>query len=496
MGKLNTTIDSQSLTYLKDQGYMEIYSQGDYDALKAEIAQQDQISTQMANMKKEFLEHEQVLKEEEGKEHSIRFYLEKKEKRDALKSLVEKEESVVENIDKTEKSYEVQFNNILTKKALMSNLIPYNNQFIMLTDKGKNLVKDLAIRIYRFSDEDFTNYEKEMTKTMEDLDNIVNTSKTYYSYIESVVPNIEQDSILLSTAIALAKFKDNVDSIKNRFTGIYEALGSYSKNIENHLMATEILTGAGKDIEDNMEDFKEVFKKVMRESSVPRESATAVAAIIYLSRRYDGTFPLQNLDEFRKITPSYEAAAVMASINKNFNEISEKFADMRKILSQWGYDESEDVELSSAYVAISELKPDEIKDKLSIVIDALKNYLEYPLVASTIVATVPVMESNETLDLLSKAYHLLENNFTGFERSELMAASASLIHGIRSELITGIDSKAPLTDTPYNFYYVPSSPLFQYYVPVLMVHGCYYSTFSGIGGVHPAHIHAVGGFSG
>ena len=39
--------------------------------------------------------------------------------------------------------------------------------------------------------------------------------------------------------------------------------------------------------------------------------------------------------------------------------------------------------------------------------DALKNYLEYPLVAAAILTSIPTLEANETLDLMEKAYSLL-----------------------------------------------------------------------------------------
>ena len=496
MGKLDTTIDSQSLNYLKEQNYLNIYSKDDYDGLKSEISQMEELSRQISSEKEEFQKERAELEEEEQKEHSIKFHLEKKAKKEELEGEVQKQETEVQDVYKTEKSEEDRLNQLMSKKSLLNSLVPYNQMYIFLTDKGKLCVHDLALRLYRFSDEDFTNYENDISTTMNQLNDIVKTAKIYYAYLEGTIPDVEQKSTLLSTAIGLAKFRDDIAVMENKFHTVYENMGSFTKNVENRLMATEILTGSGKDIASDMDEFTEVFKKVRHESHIPRESATAVAAIIYLSRRYDGTYPFDNLDEFRKITPSYESAAIMASINKDVNDTRDKFVKMKAIFSQWGYDESEDMELSSAYVAISELQPDEIKDKLSVIINAIKNYLEYPLVASTVVATVPVMESNETLDLLSKAYNILENNVAGFERSEIMAAAVSLVHGIRNELITNVDSKATVTNTPYHFYYMPSPFLFPFFLPMLMVQGCYYSTFSGIGGVHPAHIHSVGGFSG
>ena len=62
-------------------------------------------------------------------------------------------------------------------------------------------------------------------------------------------------------------------------------------------------------------------------------------------------------------------------------------SSFRALFNAWGYDMSEDTELSSAYLTISDLGPDDVKTKLNILIDALKNHLEYPLVAAAILAS-------------------------------------------------------------------------------------------------------------
>lgn len=496
MGKIDVVLDQQSLDYLKNQGYIAVYSKDDYSNLENEVSHLDETSAKIATEKGEMQKENEVLAQDERKEHSIKFYFEKKEKKEQVKTEIESERANVDEVFKSEKQDQDELNSLLAKKSLINSMVPYSQEYVMLTAKGKICVHDLALRLYRFSDEEFSSYEKEMSTTLGQLNDIVTTARAYYTYLENTVTDIEQKSTLLSTAIGLAKFRDNIEDMERKFGSLYSEMGEFTRNVENRLMATEILAGSGKDISNDIDEFKEVYKKVRHEARIPRESSTAVSAIIYLSKRYDGTYPIGNLSEFTKVTDSYESAAIMSSIDKNTSETTGKFIQMKEIFSHWGYDASEDVELSSAYIAISELQPPEIKDKLSVVIDAIKNYLEYPLVASTVVATIPVMESNETLDLLSKAYNILENSVPGFERSEIMAAAVSLVHGIKNELIMGVDSKAPVVNTPYHFYYMPSPFLFPFYMPMFMAQGSYYSTFSGIGGVHPAHIHSVGGFSG
>ena len=135
---------------------------------------------------------------------------------------------------------------------------------------------------------------------------------------------------------------------------------------------------------------------------------------------------------------------------------------------------------------------------MSIIVTALKNYLEYPLVAAAILTSIPTLEANETLDLMEKAYSSLWSFATVLERSELVSLSVRMIHGIKNEIVEKLDPTAKIANTPVQFMHGPLPIFFLWYAPLIMVHSSYYSTFSGIGGIHPAHVHGYsgGGFGG
>jgi hypothetical protein len=149
--------------------------------------------------------------------------------------------------------------------------------------------------------------------------------------------------------------------------------------------------------------------------------------------------------------------------------------------------------LASAYLAISDFTQDEVKDKMNIILDALKNYLEYPLVATAILTSVPTLEANETLDLMEKASTLIGNYAPSLERSELISLSVRMIHGIKNELVKQLDPTAKIAVTPVQFTYAPSIVFFRYRTPLILAHSYYHSTFSALGGAHPAHVHGFGG---
>ena len=73
-----------------------------------------------------------------------------------------------------------------------------------------------------------------------------------------------------------------------------------------------------------------------------------------------------------------------------------RFQSFRLLFNSWGFEVSEDTELASAYLAISDLGPEDVSSKLTIIENGLRNYLEYPLVASAILASISTLEANET----------------------------------------------------------------------------------------------------
>jgi hypothetical protein len=94
---------------------------------------------------------------------------------------------------------------------------------------------------------------------------------------------------------------------------------------------------------------------------------------------------------------------------------------------------------------------------------------------------------------MEKASTLLGNFAPSLERSELISLSVRMIHGIKNELVKELDPTAKITVTPIQFTYVPSIVFFRYGTPLILAHAYYHSTFSALGGAHPAHVHGFGG---
>jgi hypothetical protein len=331
---------------------------------------------------------------------------------------------------------------------------------------------------------------------------IAEVGSYHFTNLSTIFPGVDA-SQLWSLSIGLAKLQGEPAKIGERFLYAYDLLRNFDSTLEDKIMAGEIMaasktaqTPSNSDLQDMSETLKELDNQLRHQTHVPGQLSTGVAATILYGRRYDGTFPTDRFAEFSKFTASYESAAILAIYNVPSDQLVNKFQSYRNLFSSWGFEMSEDTELASAFLSTSDLGPEDVRSKLTIIENGLKNYLEYPLVAAAILASIPTLEANEVLNLMEKAYFLLGNYVKNLEQSEMISLAVRMIHGIRNEIVKQLDPTAAIAKTPVQLHYVPTHAFFFYYAPLIIAHSSYHSTFSGIGGYHPAHVHGVGGFMG
>jgi hypothetical protein len=300
---------------------------------------------------------------------------------------------------------------------------------------------------------------------------------------------------LWAISLGLAKSRPDRDQGVPEFLGAYNATSSLSHNPENRLMASEILVAASRPLPEQLPLLEQLVHDV-RKLGVPDASALGVASIVLFGRRADGSFATETVQQFLRQTRCYEAAALLGIVNVPADPLGQKFQAWRSSFAGWGYSYSEDTELSAAYLAVSDLSPTEASSKFVILARGLVTYLQYPLVAAAILASLPTLEANETLNCVEKAYGVVGSRARGLSQAELVTLAVRMVHGIRNELVGNLDATAtrpPAGATAPAPAFVPR----PFFLPILVVHGAYYSTFGGISGVHPGHVHGMpGGFGG
>jgi hypothetical protein len=429
------------------------------------------------------------------------FHFESKDKQKAELERVESQTKVVSKEEADVAEVDSKIKEHLQMKSMIDRMVQYDGRYISLTGLGVITLNDLNVRNYRVSETEFSDFIQERMATFSELRSIADKGNYYMSVLnnESLDADLSQ---LWSVSIGLGKLQGDPNQISERFLLSLDIVQQFESNLENKMMAAEIMTASkintsqvptNSDLQSLAESLVGLEKKVRHDAHVPNELSAGVAATILFARRYDGTFPIDRLVEFSKMTLSSESAAILSVLDVPLDQISNKFTQFRSLFGSWGYEESEDTDLASAYLAISDFTRDEVKDKMTIILDALKNYLEYPLVATAILSSIATLEANETLDLMEKASTLLGTFAPSLERSELVSLSVRMIHGIKNELVKELDPTAKITETPIQFTHVPSTVFFMYLTPLILAHSYYHSTFSAFGGAHPAHVHGFGG---
>jgi hypothetical protein len=497
-------IQQVDLDFLSTNGYVSLMQKEEYDRALAEVSNLAKMNEEWQKEKTEEESAEATLEEEERKTHSISFHFEGREKKEAELESVESERNVVSKEEAEIGEMESKIKELVQKKSMIDRMVQYDGRYLSLTGLGVITLNDLNVRNYRVSGNQFSDFIEESKATSGELRSIAERGAFYESNVRTEFPKTDP-SQLWSVSIGLAKLQGDQNQINQRFLLALAVLQHFRSTIENKMMAAEIMTSSrvgpsqsptNTDLQSLSETLVSLEKQIRHDAKVPKQLSAGVAAIIMFGRKFDGTFPTDRFVEFSRMTPSYESAAILSVINVPTDQLAGKFQSFRSLFDSWGYEKSEDTELASAYLSISDLGPDDVKTKMSIILGALKNYLEYPLVAGAILTSIPTLEANETLDLMEKAYSLLGSYATGLELSELISLSVRMIHGIKNELVKELDPTAKITKTPVQFTYGPSPVFFIYRAPLIIAHTSYYSTFSGIGGSHPAHVHGVGGFMG
>jgi hypothetical protein len=505
-------ISLADLDYLTVNGYVLSTTKVDYDKGADAVARLSQMTIELDTEKGEEEQADVALQQDERKEHSFLFHFEGKEEKDELRQRIQNEMAVVSREESELSTMEANVNELIQKKSMIDRMVPYNGEYLSLTDLGSVILNDLNVRNYRVADQEFSDFLTEIRSTYATFRSIADKASSYVILLKPRIPKIEDKeysdnddgghpmdkatSLLWSIAIGLAKLEGDTNQIGERFIQAFDVLQNLDSSTPNKLMAAEIITAVSSQDVQSLVLVLRSLDKQLRNQDVPKELSAGVAATIMAGRRYDGTYPTDRFTLFRQLTLSYEAAAILAVMNVPYDGLNSKFQAFRSMFTSWGFMMSEDTEISSAFLAIGELNPDEPVEKLKYIVEQLKNYLEYPLVAGAILASIPVFESHEVLDLMEKAVTLLSGYATGLERSELVALAVRMIHGVRNELVKEIDSTAKITETPVQFTYSSHPNFLIWYYPIIVAHSSYHSTFSGMGGFHPAHSHGVGGFAG
>jgi len=490
---VTTALPDPAIDRLGELGLVALCTPEQFASVRQQLASLDAQQQALAEEQYARLQADRELRQDVARDHSVLFHLHGKDRQAADRQQEAAARAREQAIDADLTAKEQAFNDLVARRAMLDTMTPVGARYVGLTPAGAAAARDLAVRMYRFADADFDAYAAQLAQIDRELLGLAASGASYFAGLSTGIPEADR-AYLWAISVGLAKSQSDPQVGGPRFLSAYGATAPLSHNTENRLMASEILTSLPGPVTEAMPLLGQLVHDVHR-AGVPHESALGVGAIVLFGRRADGSFATENVAGFLRLTRSFESAALLGIVNQPAEALAGRFQAFRGMFTSWGYAPSEDTELASAYLAVAELAPGEVDAKLAILTRGLLAYLQYPLVAGAILASIPTLEANETLNVVEKAYGVVGRQAVGLSQTELICVAIRMVHGLRNELVGTLDATATAAagaaTTPRPF--VPR-PMF---LPVVIAHGAYYSTFSGVGGVHPGHVHGLpGGFGG
>jgi hypothetical protein len=453
---VTASIPDEDLNFLLSSGYIESLSKNDYDKLSASIADLPKVSSELQEARAKETLDEETLKHDQKKVHSIRFYLEGKEKKEADREKAQADEQLVSKDEETVKAESDELQPLIQTKSKLDRQTLCGEQYLSLTGAGVVLLHDLTIRNYRVGEKDLKNFVEESKATEMELKAMAERASNYYSGIKDAISSMypyltfsdvesdeefEEDymikskrvesSQLWAVAIGLAKLEGDPDKIKENFIRIIDTLEGFSiSNLDSKLMAAETLVAAGHagDISQSIDKLATTDRQISKSANVPEWLSTGVAATLYCGANPDAS---TRFSEFSRITKSYTAAAVLSGSQETLESLTQKFESFRSLFDSWGYSSSEDVDLTAAYLTVSPLSREDARLKMIAIIDAIKAEFEFPLVPAAILASIQALNVNELLDLMEKAVTILQSQplTTGLSHADLANLAIRMIYG-------------------------------------------------------------------
>jgi hypothetical protein len=477
------------LPTLQQLGLVRLVSPAEYAQLTQNVATLAAARAQLGAEEAQRAALAGRLQEDAEKSHSILFHFEGKETREVVTQREAQDAAALQATTADVNARGQAIGQLVAQESLLATMQPYGGGYLALTSAGTLALRNLGVRLYRVSDVAFPTYWQQVQAVQQELNDTAVKSGRYVADLAPRLPGVDP-TYLWSIAIGLAKRDGDPPRLEAAFLDAYTAVGALTHNAENRLMAAELVSVVPRSAAESLPVLTQLERDV-RSAGVPKESSLGVAAVLLLGQRQDGTFATGNLPTFLALTHSYESAALLSIVNRPAADLQQKFLALRTMFGGWGFQPSEDTELSAAYLTLSDLPVEGISTKLSILSRGMATYLQYPLVASAVLASIPVLEANETLQLLEQAYGVIGRVAQGLRPPELITLAVRMVHGIRAETVTGLDATATVAPAAATGYYAYGPRFF--FVPIFVAHGAYYSTYSAFGGAHPGHAHAFGG---
>jgi hypothetical protein len=181
---VSLAVTESDIDFLVSNGYLARKSQAEYDEAHAEVANLQQTLDSLQSEKEQESAAAQTMSEDEEKAHSIRFYFEGKDEKEAQLQKIESEKGSVSKLESDITERESSVSALIQKKSALDTYVSYGTEYLSLTGLGQITLNDLNVYSTRVGDIDFETYIEQSQAVTHELNGIAQRAAFYVSAIE------------------------------------------------------------------------------------------------------------------------------------------------------------------------------------------------------------------------------------------------------------------------------------------------------------------------
>jgi hypothetical protein len=295
-----------------------------------------------------------------------------------------------------------------------------------LTPIGEHTLRELALRAYRVDRLPVSAVEEELTRTLQEMDQIAQNTEYFLSELGPITPN-EALPLLRPVAVSLANRRRAPEDLAEAFRQVWGSMEVMGGNSYDRLLAAELLCASAIPLDRiyaQVVDLSERLKEVLG----PRGPSNTCATILTVGHPEDPMGAYRAFLALRSETPTDEAAALLAAAGNVAERMKTRRAhfEMLKGLSK----DRLDAELAATFLALADLPAGGIEVPIQELARTMARHFRNALTPSAILAARSTLSPDELSDWLTKATTMVQARQLAPTQPELDALALFLVHGL------------------------------------------------------------------
>jgi hypothetical protein len=311
----------------------------------------------------------------------------------------------------------------------------------VLTAIGKHVLAELEVRAYRADAMGLDQIGEQLTRVLNDLDNVAKTAEYFLAELGPVTPP-EALPLLRPVAVGLANRRETPEDLAEAFRNIWGSVEVMGGDPRDRLLAAALLQTGAADIEHIYSPMMTTSASV-REVAGPAAPAVTVAALLHLNPGPNGQPPYDAYLKLRRSTRTEEGAAMLAATGRPVEDLLAQRTAFLGLIAG-GRAPSGDEQVAAGYLTTAGASSTTHLPRVNDLTRSLGNRFSAPIVAASVLGMLDWISPAELVNWLDKATDLAKSRKLAPTPGELATLGLSMVLGLPpSEFSTSSAGEIP-----------------------------------------------------